>query len=121
MCFYFRLSLIELPAGILQGMFFDASRPRYMNYGGMGFIIGHEITHGFDDEGRQFDLNGNLVDWWNNGTEAHFLERAKCIIDQYSNYTEEKTKLKVIHPIMIKTNKHKSISVLIFGGADQWH
>lgn len=66
-----------------------------MNYGGIGFIIGHEITHGFDDEGRQFDLNGNLVDWWNNGTEAKFLERAKCIIDQYSNFTEAKTKLKV--------------------------
>lgn len=76
-------------------MFFNAERPHYLNYGAMGFIIGHEITHGFDDEGRQFDLHGNLVDWWNNGTEEHFLERAKCIIDQYSNFTEDKTQLKV--------------------------
>lgn len=98
--FLFRYrSSTELPAGILQGMFFAANRPRYMNYGGMGFIIGHEITHGFDDEGRQFDLHGNLVDWWNNGTEEHFLERAKCIIEQYSNFTEVKTKLNVRNAI----------------------
>lgn len=111
-----------------------------MNYGGTGFIIGHEITHGFDDEGRQFDLNGNLVDWWNNGTEAHFLERAKCIIDQYSNFTEDKTKMKVrIKGVRPKQNLWKSwfpvgspnfvwaVSNLIVRqlfyifGADQWH
>jgi membrane metallo-endopeptidase-like protein 1 len=47
-----------------KALFFDANRPRYMNYGAIGFVIGHEITHGFDDQGRQFDKNGNLVEWW---------------------------------------------------------
>lgn len=85
-----------------------------MNYGGMGFIIGHEITHGFDDEGRQFDLHGNLVDWWNNGTEQQFLERAKCIIEQYSNFTEVKTKLKVRKSIEIVGSKCIHFSLFIF-------
>ncbi|CAG4955091.1 unnamed protein product [Colias eurytheme] len=78
---------IQFPAGILQGTFFSAKRPAYMNYGAIGFVIGHEITHGFDDQGRQFDKNGNLVDWWQEVTKQKYLEKAKCIIDQYSNYT----------------------------------
>lgn len=49
-------------------------------------MIGHEITHGFDDKGRQFDKNGNLKQWWNNSTVEKFRERAQCIIDQYSSY-----------------------------------
>lgn len=55
-----------------------------MNYGSIGQIIGHEITHGFDDQGRQFDLNGNLVDWWQDDTEAKFATKAECIIRQVS-------------------------------------
>ena len=55
---------IQFPAGILQGVFFSSERPRYINYGAIGWTIGHEITHGFDDLGRQFDKDGNLVDWW---------------------------------------------------------
>lgn len=55
-----------------------------MNYGSIGQIIGHEITHGFDDQGRQFDLNGNLVDWWQDDTEAKFATKAECIIQQVS-------------------------------------
>ncbi|KAL1513423.1 hypothetical protein ABEB36_002838 [Hypothenemus hampei] len=78
---------IQFPAGILQGVFFSADRPRYMNYGAIGFVIGHEITHGFDDQGRQFDKEGNLVDWWQEGTKKAFVEKAQCIIDQYGNYT----------------------------------
>ncbi|XP_044750363.1 neprilysin-2 isoform X4 [Coccinella septempunctata] len=78
---------IQFPAGILQGVFFNADRPRYMNYGAIGFVIGHEITHGFDDQGRQFDKNGNLVDWWAPSTQKAFIEKAQCIIDQYGNYT----------------------------------
>ncbi|CAH1980231.1 unnamed protein product [Acanthoscelides obtectus] len=78
---------IQFPAGILQGVFFSADRPRYMNYGAIGFVIGHEITHGFDDQGRQFDQEGNLVDWWQEGTKKAFVEKAQCIIDQYGNYT----------------------------------
>lgn len=66
-----------------------------MNYGTIGQIIGHEITHGFDDLGRQFDLNGNLKDWWMPETKSKFLNRTKCIIEQYGNFTEPKLEMKV--------------------------
>lgn len=79
--------LVEFPAGILQGTFFSNDRPRYMNYGAIGFVIGHEITHGFDDQGRQFNKEGNLVDWWEPETKTRYLKRAECIIHQYGNYT----------------------------------
>ncbi|CAG5102248.1 Similar to Nep2: Neprilysin-2 (Drosophila melanogaster) [Cotesia congregata] len=78
---------IQFPAGILQGAFFSSDRPRYMNYGAIGFVIGHEITHGFDDQGRQFDKDGNLVDWWASSTKEKYLQKADCIINQYGNYT----------------------------------
>lgn len=58
-----------------------------MNYGGIGWTIGHEITHGFDDQGRQFDKDGNKVDWWEPSTNDEFIKRAQCIVDQYGNYT----------------------------------
>ncbi|XP_052866851.1 neprilysin-2 isoform X1 [Anopheles cruzii] len=84
---------IQFPAGILQGQFFSYDRPKYMNYGAIGFVIGHEITHGFDDQGRQFDKNGNLVDWWQADTKKAYLEKARCIIEQYGNFTEPNVKL----------------------------
>ncbi|XP_038121738.1 neprilysin-2 isoform X1 [Culex quinquefasciatus] len=84
---------IQFPAGILQGQFFSYERPKYMNYGAIGFVIGHEITHGFDDQGRQFDKNGNLVDWWQEDTKTAYLEKARCIIEQYGNFTEPNVKL----------------------------
>lgn len=86
---------VDIPAGILQGKFFTIDRPRYMNFGSIGYVMGHEITHGFDDEGRQFDENGNLANWWHPETLRNFLERAQCIINQYGNYTDEQTKLKL--------------------------
>ena len=61
---------IQFPAGILQGVFFNSHRPKYMNYGAIGWVIGHEITHGFDDQGRQFDKEGNLVNWWHPDTSS---------------------------------------------------
>ena len=64
-----------------------------MNYGAIGYVIGHEITHGFDDQGRQFDPEGNLVDWWQNDTRTAYLEKAQCIIDQYGGYKESTTGL----------------------------
>ena len=66
-----------------------------MNYGAIGFVIGHEITHGFDDQGRQFDKDGNLVDWWAPSTKEQYLKRAECIIHQYGNYTVEEVGLNV--------------------------
>ncbi|XP_037924758.1 neprilysin-2 isoform X2 [Hermetia illucens] len=86
---------IQFPAGILQEKFFSADRPKYMNYGAIGYVIGHEITHGFDDQGRQFDSDGNLVDWWQENTKKAYLEKARCIIEQYGNYTEVLTGLKL--------------------------
>merc|ERR1712218_70827 len=78
---------IQFPAGILQGNFFGSDRPAYMNYGGIGWGIGHEITHGFDDQGRQYDDTGNLANWWEDATKDKFLDKANCIIWQYGNYT----------------------------------
>merc|ERR1712223_1268803 len=78
---------IQFPAGILQGNFFGSDRPSYMNYGGIGWVIGHEITHGFDDQGRQYDDSGNLKNWWKDQTKDKFLEKSQCIIWQYGNYT----------------------------------
>merc|ERR1712179_263737 len=78
---------IQFPAGILQGVFFGSDRPKYLNYGAIGWVIGHEITHGFDDQGRQFDQEGNLVNWWHPETTSRYLNKAECIIKQYSDYT----------------------------------
>lgn len=86
---------IEFPAGILQGAFFDKYKPNYLNFGAIGFVIGHEITHGFDDRGRQFDKDGNNRNWWNSETDQRFKERAQCIVDQYSNYTVPENGLRV--------------------------
>ncbi|XP_058459851.1 neprilysin-1-like [Malaya genurostris] len=77
---------IVFPAGILQPLFYSQHFPKSLNYGGIGVVIGHEITHGFDDKGRQFDKDGNMMQWWNNATIQAFRERTQCIIDQYSRY-----------------------------------
>eukprot|EP00095_Tigriopus_kingsejongensis_P007986 snap_masked-scaffold269_size230758-processed-gene-0.4 protein:Tk07986 transcript:snap_masked-scaffold269_size230758-processed-gene-0.4-mRNA-1 annotation:"PREDICTED: neprilysin-2" len=84
---------IQFPAGILQGAFFNHDRPNYMNYGAIGWVIGHEITHGFDDQGRQYDAEGNLRNWWDHETQAEFVEKTKCIIWQYGNYTADEISL----------------------------
>ncbi|CAF3407017.1 unnamed protein product [Rotaria socialis] len=78
---------ISFPAGILQMPYFNKDAPKYLNYGGIGMVIGHEITHGFDDDGRQYDQDGNRIPWWSNDTISQFNQRKQCIIDQYSNYT----------------------------------
>ncbi|MBV8757371.1 MAG: M13 family metallopeptidase [Deltaproteobacteria bacterium] len=81
------------PAGILQPPFYsvDASIP--VNMGAMGMVVGHELTHGFDDQGAQFDADGNLKDWWKPETEKQFKERTQCVIDQYSRYEVSGVKL----------------------------
>ncbi|MGZ5113263.1 MAG: M13 family metallopeptidase [Usitatibacter sp.] len=77
---------INFPAGVLQPPLFDPKMDDAPNYGNTGGTIGHELTHGFDDEGRQFDAKGNLKDWWTKDDAKAFEERAQCIVDQYSQY-----------------------------------
>jgi putative endopeptidase len=78
---------INFPAGILQPPFFDARRDIALNYGAVGAVIGHEMTHGFDDQGRKFDGDGNLRDWWTAADGAEFEKRAACVADEYSGFT----------------------------------
>ncbi len=78
---------INFPAGVLQPPLFDPKMDDAPNYGNTGGTIGHELTHGFDDEGRQFDAKGNLKDWWTEKDNKAFNERAQCIADQYAKYT----------------------------------
>ncbi|GAB6022947.1 Neprilysin-4 [Chamberlinius hualienensis] len=86
---------ILFPAGILQPPFYHSSYPKSMNYGGIGVVIGHEISHGFDDRGRQFDVDGNLKLWWSSVAVQKFHKKAQCIIEQYSNYEVPEISLKV--------------------------
>ena len=78
---------INFPAGVLQPPAYDPASDAAPNYGDTGGTIGHELTHGFDDEGRQFDAQGNLRDWWTAQDGKEFQKRAACISNQYSNYT----------------------------------
>jgi putative endopeptidase len=78
---------INFPAGVLQPPLYDPKMDDAPNYGNTGATIGHELTHGFDDQGRQFDAKGNLKDWWTKQDAARFVERAACVSDQYSSYT----------------------------------
>ena len=76
---------IVFPAGILQPPFFNANADDAVNYGAIGAVIGHEMTHGFDDQGRQFDGKGNLSEWWTPADAAAFKKRAQCIVDEFSS------------------------------------
>lgn len=78
---------INFPAGVLQPPAFDLESDAAPNYGDTGGTVGHELTHGFDDQGRQFDAQGNLRDWWTPEDAKEFQKRADCISNQYSNYT----------------------------------
>ena len=78
---------INFPAGILQTPFFDPRRDLAINYGAVGAVIGHEMTHGFDDQGRKFDGDGNLRDWWTAADGAEFEKRAACVANEYSGFT----------------------------------
>jgi neprilysin len=85
---------ITFPAGILQHPFYDSGVPKYLNYGGIGFVVGHEITHGFDDNGRMYDKNGVFYSdseegLWSKFTIDQFKKKKQCIVDQYSNFFVE--------------------------------
>ncbi|XP_037044931.1 neprilysin-2-like [Bradysia coprophila] len=90
---------IQFPLTLFKSHF-SLERPQYLNYGHMGSLIAHEMFHSFDDEGRQYDFDGNLVDWWNSTTESNFLDRVQCIIDQYGNYTDRQTNLTLNGEVM---------------------
>jgi endothelin-converting enzyme/putative endopeptidase len=77
---------IVFPAGILQPPFFDKNMDDAVNFGGIGLVIGHELTHGFDDRGRKYDPQGNLRDWWTAEDAKEFEKRVSCIADEYSNF-----------------------------------
>jgi endothelin-converting enzyme/putative endopeptidase len=78
-----QMNNVNFPAGYLQPPFFSGKEDDAANYGDMGSTIGHELTHGFDDEGRQFDKDGNLHDWWTKDDEQKFTQRAECMVKQY--------------------------------------
>ena len=77
---------IVFPAGILQPPFFDPLADDALNYGAIGAVIGHELTHGFDDQGSQFDPQGNLQSWWTEEDRNKFTTRAECVAEQFSGY-----------------------------------
>jgi putative endopeptidase len=79
-----QLNTINFPAGILQPPFFEKGMDDSVNYGAIGMVIGHELTHGFDDQGRKFDAHGNLRDWWTAEDAKQYDERGKCISDEYT-------------------------------------
>ncbi|KAI7885925.1 uncharacterized protein EV154DRAFT_427608 [Mucor mucedo] len=78
---------IVVPAGILQSPFYNSDLPQYLNYGGIGVVIGHEITHAFDNSGRLYDGDGRLNTWWSNDTTQAFEEKSQCFINQYGKFT----------------------------------
>jgi endothelin-converting enzyme/putative endopeptidase len=81
-----QMNNINFPAGILQPPFFDKTADDATNFGAVGAVVGHELTHGFDDEGRQFDKAGNMTDWWTPADSKAFDQRAQCIVDEFSAF-----------------------------------
>ncbi|CAJ0937570.1 unnamed protein product, partial [Mesorhabditis belari] len=86
---------IAIPVGILQSPFFNATQSIAQNYGAIGTIIGHEITHGFDNSGAQYDMDGNLRNWWDKTTFSNFQTKTQCFVDQYGSQRVENLTLKV--------------------------
>jgi putative endopeptidase len=100
---------INFPAGVLQPPLYDAKMDDAPNYGNTGGTIGHELTHGFDDEGSQFDARGNLKNWWKEEDRKKFDERTKCVSDQYSSYV-------VVEDVHINGELTKGEDVADLGG-----
>ena len=96
---YYRGSMndINFPAGILQPPFYSNTMDDAVNYGAIGVVIGHELTHGFDDQGRKFDADGNLKDWWTPADAKAFEERATCTADEYSSFISVKDDKGEVH------------------------
>uniref|UniRef100_A0A673K1C9 Endothelin-converting enzyme 1 n=1 Tax=Sinocyclocheilus rhinocerous TaxID=307959 RepID=A0A673K1C9_9TELE len=88
-----------LPAGILQAPFYNHAWPKAMNFGGIGVVMGHELTHAFDDQGREYDKDGNLRQWWQNSSVEAFKHQTQCMVEQYSNYSINKEPLNGKHTL----------------------
>ncbi len=104
-----QLNDINFPAGVLQPPLFDPKMDDAPNYGNTGSTIGHELTHGFDDEGRQFDAHGNLKDWWTKKDAEEFEQRTACVVNQYGQY-------KVVDDIKINSKLTEGEDVADLGG-----
>ncbi len=102
------------PAGILQPPFFSSEFPMAMNFGGIGMVMGHELTHGFDDSGRKFDGQGRLTQWWDDAAVTRFEERAECVEELYSGY-EVQPGVKLNGKLTLGEN------IADFGGIKQAH
>uniref|UniRef100_A0A674PQE6 Endothelin-converting enzyme 1 n=1 Tax=Takifugu rubripes TaxID=31033 RepID=A0A674PQE6_TAKRU len=88
-----------LPAGILQAPFYSRSWPTALNFGGIGVVMGHELTHAFDDQGREYDKDGNLRLWWKNSSVEAFKKQTQCMVEQYGNYSINKEPVNGIHTL----------------------
>ncbi|KAK7127685.1 hypothetical protein R3I93_020307 [Phoxinus phoxinus] len=88
-----------LPAGILQAPFYNHAWPKAMNFGGIGVVMGHELTHAFDDQGREYDKDGNLRSWWQNSSVDAFKLQTQCMVEQYGNYSINKEPLNGKHTL----------------------
>ena len=95
---------VKFPAGILTGIFYDKNRPKYLNYGALGYIVGHEIIHSLDDKGRQFDENGNFYNWWRGKTDEKFRQMSSCLVDQYNGYYVNEVNMSVNGALTIGEN-----------------
>jgi putative endopeptidase len=103
------LNQMVFPAGIMQSPFFDQTYPWPMNFGGIGMVMGHELTHGFDNQGKDYDGKGYLIDWWQEETVKKFNEKAACVINQYSNF-------EVLPGIFINGNLTQGENIADMGG-----
>ncbi|GFY52142.1 neprilysin-1 [Trichonephila inaurata madagascariensis] len=93
-----------LPAGIFGYPYYKYGRIDSINYGAIGTVIGHEISHAFDTTGRKFDHLGNLRQWWTNGTGRKFLQKAECFMDQYDNYEDTLSSVKADGKVTVGEN-----------------
>jgi predicted metalloendopeptidase len=84
--YYKEINKIVIPAGILKPPYYSWNGPMSVNFGGIGSVMGHEMTHGFDSAGRKFDGDGNIINWWSNKSENSFLKKTKCFVEQYDKY-----------------------------------
>ncbi len=96
-----------------RGMFFNPSVPKYMNFGGVGSVIGHEISHGFDDQGRQSDGRGVLRNWWTDETLRRYKEKAQCVVDQYAGYRVEEVSYVTSGVITVFLRRYLRISTVL--------